>query len=255
MAPFFLVMATIEAGRHCFQQIQAVMFDKDGTLAAVEPYLYQLGQRRAEILNTYQPGVKDDLLQAFGITAQGMNPAGSLAVASRYENIVSAATYLAASGLDWMHALDLATAAFREADQAFLPNKAEYTPMIKGVRSLLDTLNQAQVKLGLLSADVQYQVESFARTYGLADTFDYLQGTTQNQPTKTHSQFLSTACQSLQVDAARVLVIGDSSADLKMAEIGGAAGFIGFSGGWRCPRPITGALVTINCYSQLQVRV
>ncbi|MEO0456479.1 MAG: HAD family hydrolase [Cyanobacteria bacterium P01_A01_bin.114] len=221
-----------------FANIQAVIFDKDGTLAQVDTFLGQLGQLRCQQLVRLIPDIQTSVLDSFGLThdagsvhssTYSIDPAGLLAVGSRFENVVAIAAHVAATGRGWLEALDIVETAFFNADQA-LPLKAPLTPPVPGARELLAQLKAAQLKLGLLSSDTQTHVESFAETHQLASYFSCLQGVSQAFPVKTHPQFLAQACRTLQVDPTKVLVIGDSAADQSIAAH--TAGFIGVTGGW-----------------------
>ncbi|MEM9161446.1 MAG: HAD family hydrolase [Cyanobacteria bacterium P01_F01_bin.4] len=214
-----------------FVGIQAVVFDKDGTLAQVDSFLSLLGQLRADQLAIAIPGVETSVLDSFGLR-QGLDPTGLLAVASRTDNIIAIAAHVAATGRGWLESLAMVEGAFLEAEQK-LPPKAPLTPLVPGTLDLLSRLQAAPIKVGLLSSDTQANVESWVETHQLNRYFSRLQGVCEARPSKTHAHFLAQACQSMQVDPAAVLVIGDSAADRVMATH--AAGFIGVTGGWSQP--------------------
>ncbi|HEY9844839.1 MAG TPA: hypothetical protein V6D03_01440, partial [Candidatus Caenarcaniphilales bacterium] len=72
-------MATFQCGPKVFQNIQAVLFDKDGTLADAESFLKSLGHKRSRLVDAQVPGVQEPLLMAFGLEGAQLNPAGLLA--------------------------------------------------------------------------------------------------------------------------------------------------------------------------------
>jgi phosphoglycolate phosphatase len=94
-------VATLHCQDQTFENIQAIVFDKDGTLAEVESYLKSLGQKRARLVDAKIPGVQEPLMLAFGMETSGINPMGLLAVGSRRENEIAAAAYVAETGRDW----------------------------------------------------------------------------------------------------------------------------------------------------------
>ena len=49
-----------------FREVQAVIFDKDGTLENSKNFLYQLAQKRARLIDSQIPGVGEPLLMAYG---------------------------------------------------------------------------------------------------------------------------------------------------------------------------------------------
>ncbi len=146
-------MATIYCQGHKFESIQAVLFDKDGTLADVEAYLWKLGMARSQAIPDQPPAFHTHLLATFGLTAQGIDPAGLIALASRQEDHIAAAACLAATGKGWIEACEIAQAALDQADLALTP-KVEKTPPLKGAIPMLSQLSEAGIKLGIVSSDL-----------------------------------------------------------------------------------------------------
>lgn len=245
-------MVAIECAGCRFEPVEAILFDKDGTLAQVEAYLRHLGQKRARLIDAQAPGVEAPLALAFGLETEGLNPTGLLAVGSRRENAIAAAAYVAETGRGWIDALDLVETAFAEAD-SYLTPKAAQTPPVAGALVLLNQLRSAPLKLGLISSDSQVQVEDFVTTHSLTQCLDHWQGIQPPFLTKTDPGFLEQACAALTVASARVLIVGDSAADLKLATVGNTAGFIGFTGGWQRPFAIAGAAITTADLGQIRV--
>ncbi len=250
-------MATIRCLNQQFENIQAVLFDKDGTLANVESYLRALGEARSHSINAQVPGIHNSLMAAFGITENGIDPTGLMAVGSRYENEIAAAAYVAATGKGWIDALALVSLAFQQAE-ASLPEKSLETPLIAGTKRLLQRLKLANIKLGIVSSDTHIEVTSFVNRYQLSEISWYC-GATANMLIKTHPDFLEFACRETGIDAKATLIIGDAASDLQLA-LQGAAGFIGMTGGWYYPpdiglagRSIEGlAIATVSQLDQVE---
>lgn len=255
-------MATLQCLGHRFENIQAILFDKDGTLANVENYLLALGRSRSHFVNTQAPDLKEPLLSAFGLQNNSIAPTGLMAVGSRAENKIAAAAYVAATGYGWIAALNLVESAFQQAE-ASLPDKVTQTPLIEGVALLLRQLRLGQVKLGIVSADAQSEVKNFVDHHQLTDIGWYCGAAPETLP-KTHPDFLKFACQSMGVHSSTTIIIGDSAADLQLAQQG-AAGFLGMTGGWQHPPTIETtthpagylienlAVVTFEHLSQIEV--
>ncbi|MEL6472257.1 MAG: HAD family hydrolase [Cyanobacteria bacterium J06623_4] len=250
-------MATLCCGPHRFESIQAVLFDKDGTLARVETYLAAVGMARWQLLYDKESALAGGtgshrgapLLSAFGLCNGKVDPAGLLAVGSRQENEVAAAAYLAAAGWDWMVALGTAKAAFDEAARVYQP-KAAKTPMVEGVRSLLARLSGVGVDVGIVSADLHAEVTAFIEYNGLAE-ISWCCGASASTLPKTHPDFLQFACDAMGVEPSETLVVGDSAADWQLAQCG-AAGFLGMTGGWSSVPEIGSDVVAIAQFSQIE---
>ena len=93
--------------------VEAVLFDKDGTLSISEPQLLTLAQARVllcleAVAPELQAPLQPLLQRAYGLLPAGVCPAGITAVASREHNLIATATALVQVGLGWPEALALA---------------------------------------------------------------------------------------------------------------------------------------------------
>ncbi|MBW4656012.1 MAG: HAD family hydrolase [Kaiparowitsia implicata GSE-PSE-MK54-09C] len=246
-------MVTIHCNGVQFNQVEAVLIDKDGTLARVESYLRQVGQRRSRLIDAKIPGVQEPLLMAFGVSGQQLDPAGILAVATRLETEIAAAAYVAETGRGWVEALELVRAAFVEAEQGLGP-KASQTPPCEGIEVLLTHLKQANVRIGVLSSDTQANVQEFLDHCGLSTYVDAVMGT-DGAIAKPDPRLMTQACESLGVAPQSTLVIGDSDADLVMAARAKANGSIGVTWGWQQSVALTQAGAIATHPSQIQAKI
>ena len=247
-------MATIRCGEHRFENILAVLFDKDGTLAYVEDYLCELGRERIRQIAVALPNiasyVTDNLTAAMGISKEGIDPAGLMAVASRHENEIAAAAYVATTGIGWMESKAIVKAAFDRA-KANMPTQATQTPLLPEGRSLIERLKAIDVKVGIISADSHAAVGEFIACYDLACQIDWYCGSSEATIDKTAPGTLAYACQALGKQPTQTLVIGDSMTDLTLAKQG-AAGFIATTGGWRREPRVPDVRVVIRQLSQVE---
>ena len=90
--------------------VDAVLFDKDGTLSISEPQLLTLAKARVFLcLELAAPAIAPQAKQelqhllerAYGLGAEAICPAGITAVASRDHNLIATATALVQVGLGW----------------------------------------------------------------------------------------------------------------------------------------------------------
>lgn len=225
-----LSLATIKCRNVTFPNIQAVLFDKDGTLANSENFLRNLGHKRSRLIDAQIPGVGDPLLMAFGFQDDRLNPAGLMAVGSRRDNQIAAAAYVAETGRDWVESLEIVASAFDEADR-YMQNKAVQTPLFEGAARLLKSLRSVGLKLGVLSSDITENVRDFVRTYQLESYVTLEMGVFAGL-SKPDPELFRQACQQLGVKPANALMVGDSQADVDMARSAGAAGCVAVSWGW-----------------------
>ncbi|WP_404790249.1 HAD family hydrolase [Altericista sp. CCNU0014] len=248
----FSTVATLRCRDRIFENIQAIVFDKDGTLAEVESYLKSLGQKRARLVDAKIPGVQEPLLLAFGLEASGVSPMGLLAVGSRRENEIAAAAYVAETGRDWAEAVAIAAAAFQEAE-SYLKPKAVHTPLLPNLGDSLSQLAQSGLKLGILSADTTAHIKEFVETYQLSSSIAAYQGDDGEGMSKPDPKLYELICRQLNVSPEQTVMIGDSTLDMKMARAAGSAGCVGVTWGWKMPVAIAQATCILDRPEDLQV--
>lgn len=244
-------MVIIRCREVTFPNIQAVIFDKDGTLENSEEFLRNLGQKRSRLIDAQIPGTGDPLLMAFGINGNTLDPTGLLAVGSRRENEIAAAAYVAETGRGWLESLAIAHRAFEEADQ-YLQNSAP-SPLFVGSLEVLEFLSTAGLKLGILSAASTPRVKEFVKRHQLSDRIQLEMGVDEG-PSKPDPALFLQACQKLGVEPNATLMVGDSPGDIQMARNAGAAGCIGICWGSAAPAHLENADVVISQLDEIQIK-
>ena len=243
-------MVTIRCRDITFRNIQAIIFDKDGTLEDSEEFLRNLGQKRSRLIDAQIPGTGDPLLMAFGIDGNKLDPTGLLAVGSNRENQIAAAAYIAETGRGWLESMAIARRAFDEADE-FLKTSTP-SPLFVGSLEVLQFLSAAGLKLGILSAASTKRVEAFVDRHQLGNYIQLKMGVDEG-PTKPDPALFLQACQKLGVEPGVTVMVGDSAGDIQMARHAGAAGCIGIS--WRNPKTahLEAADVAITQLDEIQI--
>lgn len=219
-----------------FLNIRAVIFDKDGTLADVEPYLRSLTLARSHLLNQHYPGVGASLKHAFGLVGDRLDPAGLMMVGTRQENEIAAATYLAEQGMPWFAAQAQVAQLFQDAE-AQLPPKASQTPLLPDIHALLEHLRSHHLRLGIISSDSPHNIQAFLDCYHLADYFQSYVGAEPGQPTKPDPALVQQLCARWGIEPSEVLVVGDALGDIEMAIAAQTAGAIAATWAWPSKPP------------------
>ena len=244
-------MVTVRCRDVTFPNIQAVIFDKDGTLEDSQAFLRELGQKRSRLIDTQIPGIGEPLLMAFGINGEKLDPTGLIAVGSRRETEIAAAAYIAETGRGWLESLAIARSAFEEADR-YLKDAANTTPLFVGSLEVLKFLCEAGLKLGILSAASTARVQAFVKRHQL-DPYIQLEQGVDEGPSKPDPSLFLQACQTLGVEPASTLMVGDSAGDIEMARRAGAAGCIGICWGTPAAAHLEAADVAISQLDEIQV--
>lgn len=206
--------------------IKAIIFDKDGTLEDSLEFWRGVGIERARLIDAQIPGVGEPLLMAFGILDNTLNATGLMAVGSKLENEIAAAAYIAETGRSWHEARKIAQQAFAEvAESKYLVKNPQTAPLFSDVKATFATLANADIKIGILSADSSQEVENFIARHQLQQYIQLAMGT-EGEIIKPDPQLFLQACENLKVNPTETLMVGDSIGDITMARSAGAAGTI-----------------------------
>jgi phosphoglycolate phosphatase len=241
-------VATIKCRNITFDNIQAILFDKNGTLEDSETYLRSLAQKAARLIDAQVPGIGEPLLMAFGINGNILDPAGLISVASRRETEVAAAAYIAETGRGWFESLKIARQALDEAEKYI---EQTPSPLFVGSLDLLKYLQEGGLKLGILSAATTEEVHSFVENHQLSDYIQLEMGVDEG-PSKPDPVLFLQACQALGVQPSATLMVGDSVGDMQMARNAKAAGCIGITWVDKSDN-VRGADVVINLLDEIQI--
>ncbi len=215
-----------------FAQIEAIILDKDGTIADSEDFLRQLAIYRAKLIDAKIPGIYQSLLKAFGVGENYFNPTGLMAVGSNRENqIVAAGLIAAATGKSWFDALTIAASCFQEAEKA-LPKRGYISPLFAGSLAVIQQLAAKGLKLAILSADTTENVKDFVETHQLTPYIDSIMGVDGNI-SKPDPRLYLAVCEQLGVKPENTIMVGDSPGDIAMARKANAGGVIGIC--WKFP--------------------
>ncbi|MEA5514751.1 HAD family hydrolase [Nodularia sp. UHCC 0506] len=241
-------MVTIKCKNLSFSNIQAIFFDKNGTLEDSEAYLRSLGQKSARMIDAQIPGIGEPLLMAFGINSDTLDPAGLIAVASRRETEIAAAAYIAETGRGWFESLKIARQSLDEAEKYLGTTPA---PLFPGSLDLLKSLSAAGIKLGIISAATTAEVSNFVVRHQLTD-YIQLQKGVDDGPGKPDPVLFLQACEALGVEPGNTLMVGDAVGDMQMARSAKAAGCIGITWVGKSNH-VQGADVVINQLDEIVI--
>ncbi|WP_017298065.1 HAD family hydrolase [Nodosilinea nodulosa] len=248
-------MVWVRCGQQWIADIDAIVFDKDGTLADSHQLLQRTALARAEACAAAAEAgdaIVQALLTCFGVSFDGIDPDGLMAAGTREANRQGAIAVLVNAG----YPLEKATAWVVDgfaAVNAARSGKAAYTPPFDSTAAMLERLHHSPLKMGVLSSDSTAYVEEFLSHYGLLDWVDQWRGTEPTDPPKPDPTLLRDMCDRLGVPVARTLVVGDSWADQALAEQAEAAGFVSVSKFWG-RSPVPGATLVLSNWDDLEVQ-
>lgn len=219
-------MNSIACQNLIFHNIQAIIFDKDGTLENSRSYWYEVAMMRIEAIDRQISGIQPLLLKILGIKDGKIEPTGLMAVGSREENEIAMAACIAATGKSWFDSRQIARAAIEEAST--LIKTVQSSPLYPHTHNFLRRLSAVGLKLAIVSADTTQGVQEFVHRHQLKNYIRVAIGSDRGI-SKPDPQLLLQACEILAVKPQNSLAIGDSQADIEMGRAALVAANIGIS--------------------------
>jgi HAD superfamily hydrolase (TIGR01509 family) len=215
-------MALVQFGSHPFEA-DLVALDKDGTLIEFEPMWGRLAEAWVTALTANIDGrtgedVAQELYQAWGFDPlEGRTlPQGPWASATTGQLQTIAASVLYRHGYAWLDAIDRARLTLQQATQEL--SRADLVQPVGDVAGLVGKLRAAGIRVAVITTDHRAETQKTLRLLGIEHLVDHVVCGDDGLASKPAPDMLLAAFRRLGANPARAAVVGDTLADLHMAE-------------------------------------
>lgn len=211
-------------------QVEWVVFDKDGTIIEMDALWIEWAKNLYDNLTENSDFETHFSLQTFlkniGVNNDGttIDPTSPLAIGSIQEAETIMAYLLYQQGISWSKGVTLARIASNLATSQQENSKVQALP---GIRSLLITLKNKGMKLGVITADQTARAKSHLQQLELLTLFEFVLGSDQAVYSKPFPDLAYVAKEQFQIPLERTVMIGDSNADMLFAKNAGMCFSIG----------------------------
>jgi HAD superfamily hydrolase (TIGR01509 family) len=200
-----------------------VAFDKDGTLVDFEFMWGRLAVAWVErlVAETGNRELERDLYHSLGYDPQRRRtePQSPLAIATTGQLRAIAAGALFRHGVPWPQAEDHTLHAFETSSVLPLADLIRPTGDVPGV---LERLRKVGVRVAIVTTDNRAETEETLQLVSIAHLIDHTTCGDDGLLIKPAPDMLLAACEKLSVEPSRTAVMGDTVADLLMAQRAGA---------------------------------
>jgi len=277
---------TAEAKPLDFTNIEAVLFDKDGTLL---DFAHTWGRwvRAVEVgMRTAVPGLphrtgnepREDDFGLGMVFARGeslsvtgaesisgsdvvdevseedwYHPESPLAIGSMDEVKTILAYHLWRAGVAWDDARPIVARVCQSADSD-LEQHLSLLP-VAGLLYFVSLLIEGGVRLGVVTSDETDRARTHVSALGLADVFGSVVGRDRVTVGKPNPEMVMLCCKELSVAPSRAIVIGDTAADMRMGRRAGVAATIRVAGRAAPMMSLADTDLCVRDYAELLARV
>ena len=241
-------MVAIFCNEYEFTNIEAVLFDKDGTFVDSNLYWGKLGENRINAIIDYykmDKGLFNELCEVIGYNTKTgkLIYNGPLAVLSRDEVIETLVSYLKKYVSADFETIDMI---FNKVHEEFLKDVYKYTKLIQGSVECFERLKDKGIKLAVVTSDCYANTCETLKSLKIDKYFDVVIGKDSClEPKKTGKPALL-ALDKLNVQPSNAIVIGDAPMDGEMAINAKTQGCILVKTGQTSPKDL-GKYATIVC--------
>ncbi|PQP84246.1 haloacid dehalogenase [Paenibacillus sp. PCH8] len=216
--------------------IQAILFDKDGTLldftgmwgfwtdCVLNDFGDQLAVRGLRLDTAELPQIWGTYHDDQG-RMNGYDIRGPLAMGTMDEVYAVLTWHGYRAGLSWAEAKIMVRACLAHAEEEMEQHRPARP--LPGVREFLEQSSMEGIILGVVTADDTASAIKHLEWMGLDSFFDVVIGTDLVERGKPFPDMLQLACERLNISVQNTVVIGDTDGDMEMARTAGAGYRIG----------------------------
>ncbi|KEK26294.1 HAD family hydrolase [Bacillus gaemokensis] len=203
-------------------EINAIAFDKDGTLFQAIPFWQEIDRlRRQKFLQIVGEEYRLLWEKAVGfIPPNQVDFKGLLAVASEDEEIIVVASlFYQITKYPWHHCKEIATAIFRESNEQLCITEAFHP--INGAAECIHSLQQAGIYTGILTSDNKIRTKKCIDLLHLPP-LHFLFTPEDVENGKPNPEMILKTCKHLDIKPNELVMVGDTVVDVKMAKEAGS---------------------------------
>lgn len=226
--------AVIGCNAHRLEDVDLMVFDKDGTLIDVHTYWAGMIGLRVEILAddlVLTVGQKKGLMESMGVDTDSMliKPEGPVGLKKREIVLQAGSTYLAGEGFTRIDGL--METVFNQADKISLDRFGTLIRPLAGMRSLLECLRAVGCKIAIATTDRSDRTRLAFEHLGVLDLIDFIAGADMVPRPKPSGDILELVCGRLNVSLENTIMVGDASADVLAGQNAGCRASVGVASG------------------------
>ena len=227
-------MINIISDRFKIENIELVIFDKDGTFIDIHTYWGRVVELRAtKIIEYYNldESFFEPLCAVMGYDIQTklLPPDSPVGLYSRDRVQEILQFFLIKNDID--ASIEDINSIFQEVAQDFISEQEEYTVVIPEAVDLMNDIKNTGAKMVVVTSDSKDNAEHTIKKRGLDKLFDGIYGAEDSKTPKTSGEIVKNILNKMNIKPENTICIGDTYDDYLMAQNSGIKGCINVSTG------------------------
>ena len=227
-------MVHLEINENIIDNIELVIFDKDGTLVDLYNYWANMINFRVESAQRklgFNESNKIDIMYAMGVDVENGRLRSEGPVGLKKREIVMQAMVDSLGEIGFPDTYDTCFQIFKEVDEQSINHLDDIVKPISGMHGLINSLYEKDCKIAIATTDKTARADLAADFLGISDRVNMVVGEDMVANCKPHPDMANLILKELSVDKERSIMVGDAITDIEMGLNAGLKASIGVCSG------------------------
>jgi phosphoglycolate phosphatase len=231
----------LEINENIIDNIELVIFDKDGTLVDLYNYWANMISFRVESAQRkldFNENNKIDIMYAMGVDVENGRLRSEGPVGLKKREIVMQAMVDSLTEIGFTDTYDMCFQIFKEVDEQSINHLIDIVKPVNGMHELINSLYEKNCKIAIATTDKAARADLAADFLGISDSVNMVVGEDMVANCKPHPDMANLILEELSVDKENTVIVGDAITDIEMGLNAGLKASIGVCSGLTSARKL-----------------
>lgn len=227
-------MVNLKVNSDIIENINLVIFDKDGTLMELYNYWSDMVKCRVELAQKrlgFDESKKKDIMYAMGVDLEKLRLRSGGPVGLKKREIVMQAMVDSLREIGFQNTYDLCVEVFKEVDRLSVNRFCDIIKPIHGMEYLINSLYERKCKIAVATTDKTERAKLAVNFLSIADKIDIVVGEDVVKNCKPFPDMINLILEELSIDRKNAIMVGDAITDVEMGINAGVKASIGVCSG------------------------
>ncbi len=234
-------MVQLEINENIIDNIELVIFDKDGTLVDLYNYWANMINFRVESAQrklSFDESKNNDIMYAMGVDVENERLRSEGPVGLKKREIVMQAMVDSLTEIGFTDTYDTCFQIFKEVDEQSVNHLNDIVKPVNGMHELINSLYEKDCKIAIATTDKTARADLAMRHLGISEKMDIVVGEDLVANCKPHPDMANLILKELSVDKENTVIVGDAITDIEMGLNAGLKASIGVCSGLTSERKL-----------------